>query len=32
MIVDRAYLVVIQDRHSGAVLFMGKIVDPPPFR
>ena len=30
MIVNRPYVVVIHDTKSGVVLFMGKIVDPPP--
>jgi serpin B len=29
MRVDRPFLIVIHDRHTGAVLFVGKIVDPP---
>jgi serine protease inhibitor len=27
--VDRPFLFVIHDKHSKAMLFMGKIVDPP---
>ncbi len=28
--VDRPFVFAIHDRHSGALLFIGKIVDPPP--
>lgn len=27
--VDRPFLLVLHDKHSNALLFMGKIVDPP---
>jgi len=27
--VDRPFLVVLHDHHSGAILFIGKIIDPP---
>jgi len=29
IVVDRPFIFVIHDHHSGALIFMGKVVDPP---